>query len=387
MARFIRGIEKQAMNCEQAAEFISALLDGEKISGEAAEHIGNCTACGVRMREYACMSAELKREASAHRLYTAEVVRPVWEETSERKPFRRWNWGASVRIPTLVFGLMVIAIIALVAGGIAIVRARTMATESVLLLTADLPRFNHAQHCVLRLDETRAVEPCSFASYSTDVPGAIFATFRFVRREESGMVLAFKAKYVGSEEAGRGGHMFDAREIETIQEQEFLLSPSKPTQVSVSGLGEIILNGEFLDHVPVLPSRPKESLDPQSDELRIVSPLLIRDKQMIFNLEGFVSISSGNNNSSVMLYAPGFGRYLISVEPSPGAIQAKVNMNQIEFVEDGHKLLIANGMPVTRSEYVWLLHEPNFKLSGSDEHAAAASGSLKELLRIGKEKR
>ena len=51
------------MNCEKAAESISALCDGERIPREVAEHLGACEECKARLNEYLQMSAELKRVA------------------------------------------------------------------------------------------------------------------------------------------------------------------------------------------------------------------------------------------------------------------------------------------------------------------------------------
>ena len=52
------------MKCEEAAEFVSALCDGESIPPVAAEHIGACETCRGRMKEYAEIDAELRRLAS-----------------------------------------------------------------------------------------------------------------------------------------------------------------------------------------------------------------------------------------------------------------------------------------------------------------------------------
>jgi len=48
------------MKCEDAAEFVSALYDGERIPREAAEHLGECETCQGRMETYSRMSAEMR---------------------------------------------------------------------------------------------------------------------------------------------------------------------------------------------------------------------------------------------------------------------------------------------------------------------------------------
>ena len=40
------------MICTEAAEFVSALCDGEIIPPSAAEHIGGCSSCKARLSDY-----------------------------------------------------------------------------------------------------------------------------------------------------------------------------------------------------------------------------------------------------------------------------------------------------------------------------------------------
>lgn len=380
------------MNCEQAAEFVSAFFDGEIIPPEAVEHISHCEMCGARMNEYAIVSAELRREASLNALTKSDrdFIRGNWREAERIRSPWYVNWKATMQIPRFVFAVMLILICSL-AAGIAVVRARTGNGETALLLTFNLPKFSHLTHCVIRLEDGKPPEPCSFASYSTDVPGAIFANFRIVRSDGEKILLAGKVKFIETIEAAER-YRFSSKEMDSLPEREVWLLVGESSQLPVSGLGNIELKGEFLDHVPTIPSKPLEALDPQKDEFRIVSPILIRDQTMILNMDGYIAISSGNNNPSVMLYAPNFGRFLLSAEPSPGAFEAKVKMNQIQFNEDGHEYVLANGMPITRAEHVWILHDPDFRPSASftnasDENAMATSGSLSELLKIGKEEK
>jgi len=52
------------MNCNDAAEFVSALCDHEAIPHKAAEHIKTCAACQARLSDYIAMGAELRSAAS-----------------------------------------------------------------------------------------------------------------------------------------------------------------------------------------------------------------------------------------------------------------------------------------------------------------------------------
>jgi hypothetical protein len=116
--------------------------------------------------------------------------------------------------------------------------------------------------------------------------------------------------------------------------------PGNKQEISVPGLGDVELTGEYLDHVPALRFRPEEPLDPRKNEFRIVSPVLIRGKEVVCNLGGSDSTDSGDPDAALMIYFPGEGRYLISTVPFEGAVEGKVEL--------GH---------------VWVTHEPRYKLS------------------------
>jgi hypothetical protein len=64
------------MMCDETAEFVSALCDGDAIPRAAAEHVSGCASCQARLKEYMEMGAELRLMAS---LAMEESVSPrVW---------------------------------------------------------------------------------------------------------------------------------------------------------------------------------------------------------------------------------------------------------------------------------------------------------------------
>ena len=76
------GKTQYEMTCEQAAEFVSALYDGERISLDVAAHIGVCTTCRACLREYAEMGAELRRLASLETVDEPRV--PRWQKADRK---------------------------------------------------------------------------------------------------------------------------------------------------------------------------------------------------------------------------------------------------------------------------------------------------------------
>ena len=109
------------MRCEDAAELVSALCDGERISREAARHIGVCQACQARLNAYSMMGAELRRVASLQE--EAEMKPGSWEQVLRVWP-NWWQKGrATMRIPTFAFALM-LGLILVLSSGLVLVRAR-----------------------------------------------------------------------------------------------------------------------------------------------------------------------------------------------------------------------------------------------------------------------
>ena len=375
------------MNCEQAAEFVSVLFDCERIPHEAAEHIGSCAQCTAQLQEYAVVAAELRRVASVSVPLAANWG--AWKKIQQQKEAWWKNWRSSMRIPKFAFALMIGAIFVLLAGSFAVIRARAGNKGAAILLSVKLPRFDHVHECALSLDEAHKGEPCAFGSSSAKVPGLLFMNIQFIKKEGERIELASKIKYIERPDPTK---KYEMGELDALSETNVWISPGEPTQIQVAGLGTIGLSYVFLERMPIFPYRPLDALEPQEDEFRIVSPVLIRDKQVVFNMRGSTAIASGNSKPSVMLYSPGVGRLVLSGGSFAGAIEAKVKINQIEFNDNGHTYLLVNGMPVTRSEHVWILHEPNFRPSismpgVSDDQWLSTSGALTDLLGIGKQPR
>jgi hypothetical protein len=63
---------------------------------------------------------------------------------------------------------------------------------------------------------------------------------------------------------------------------------------------------------------PESKVDPRENEYRIVSPVLLRGKELVFNLAGASEMSAEDDdpkNMGTAIYWPGEGRYLISLLP------------------------------------------------------------------------
>lgn len=78
------------------------------------------------------------------------------------------------------------------------------------------------------------------------------------------------------------------------------------------------------------------------------------------------------------IYIPGQGRFVIAQVPIKGSVEAHVNMGRISFKEGGHAWEIVNGIPVSRENHVWVLHEPDFRYKGAGDGATFGNQKLVE---------
>jgi hypothetical protein len=353
------------MKCEDAAEFVSALYDGERIPREAAEHLGQCEACRVRLNAYSAIGTELRRAPSLDE--PTEVKTVPWGE-QERARSSWWHKGSeTMRIPRFAFALMLAAIF-LLSSGLVLVRARPRAAGSVLWLISRLPPDGRIFHCPLATDGEPGSDGCG--NYG-NLPhaGMLSVNIRFLRREGERIALGVKARYENPP-PNFTGDAWDR--LKEVPEETVWIEPGTKQELSVAGLGAIEMTGEFMDHKPPGFFAPQATVDPQAQEFRIASPVLIRGKQVVFNFAGASSTGVGPD-ARVAIYWPGEGRYLISAAPFKDAVEGRVDVSQITFSLEDQDYVLLTAVPVTRSKHVWVKREPEFKPSkhfpgGTDDH-------------------
>jgi hypothetical protein len=320
------------MTCEEAAKFASALCDGERIPRDTAEHIGMCDACRARLGDYMIIGAELRRVASLERPLATTVG--LWR--SERGIQQGWwqKGGTTMRIPRFAFASM-LGLILILSSGLALVRARTGIGGPVLVLTSKLLPDGPTGDCIITTDRNPRTNNCDYTATVGD--NSLGLEFRFVSKQGDRTQLGVKVRY--KRQSNEANFTDDFKDV---PEQLVWVEPKEKRQISVSDLGEIELTADYLDHMPSLRFRPKEPLDPQKNEFRIASPVLIRGKEVLFNLAGSDSTDSGDPEAALMIYYPGEGRYLISTVPFKEAVQGSVEPGQIKFNLQGQDYLLSD---------------------------------------------
>lgn len=356
------------MMCDQIAEFVSALCDGETAPPAAAEHIGSCSECQKRLREYIEMGVELRRVASLN--MAAPVPPPGWKR--EPRTFTSyWQKGwETMKIPRFAFALLVAAIIVL-GSSLAMVKVGARSEGNVALLTLD---FGSGQPsgCVLAINDKRAdscagIRPVEKAmvGYQIDLAG----------HDGNRLELAIRFKTHAP-----GARFSVPTDLEDAPQQQVWFEPGEATRIEIAPGITMSLTGQWTDHVPSFAAQgDSHDLDPGPDELRMVGPLLLQGKTVAGDMSGGIA-SVDKPNMAVVVYMPGPGRFLVSLTAAPGAVSGKVEMNRISFSMDGKDYVFVTGAPVTRGANVWVLRDANFK--PEDDLKNGYIGSL-NLVRAG----
>jgi hypothetical protein len=377
------------MNCEQAAEFVSALFDGEQIPREAAEHIGSCLSCRSHLQEYALVGAELRRAGSISFVKTI----PEGRWTTSRPNVTSWltKWRETMRIPRFAFALMLAAILAL-SGGLALVRARDGRSESVVL-TMKVPPNGQESRCLMRTDaKDRTCYMGVDAIPGAVIPGTIVASMRFVERDGQRAQIGIRAKFYapGTPVPQRRRGVIDL--VAELPEKTIWLEVGEPTKFSVSGLGDVELTAEFTGRDSITALVPKEPLEPAPDEFRLISPVLVEGDRVLANMVGLSAMGrvlDKDTDHAYMIYAPKFGRIILSPVPFERGVEGKIEGSYISFAKDGQSYSLLTGAPIATKERIWVLCQPGWRPSEDSFGLVADKPSIvsQKLARLlGKEK-
>jgi hypothetical protein len=139
-------------------------------------------------------------------------------------------------------------------------------------------------------------------------------------------------------------------------------------------------------HAPVMATNLKTLL-PEPGEFRLFYPVLLRDNQVLVNMasSGGVAATDTDPNPAVALYSPGLGRFVFSPVPFQGAIEGNLRLSQISFTLEGKSYLLLTGAPISRSQHVWVLYQPDWRpavaeLDPSQDQPGLSASSLQILL-------
>lgn len=354
------------MICSDAAEYVSALCDGKTIPLTAAQHIGSCPDCQARMSDFLAMGVELRRTASLE--LVGAVPSRTWSKPRNRvATWWQKGWG-TMRIPRFAFAVLLASIVVL-ASALAVNRVRANNTGTVVLLSISGPNSPQKElDCPLSTVDKKWTT-CSWFGRV----GSQFVAYkvRLLSRDGGRVQLGIRTL---TYPAASGPHNLSTFESSNEPGREAWFEPGERLEFPVPGLGSLTLKGVWMDHVPVL-----GKLDPGPDELRLGSPLLVKDKVVVGDLSGAIGGVYGEDrpNEAISFYIPGQGRFLISQLPMKGAVKAQVELSRISFKDGGYSWELVSGVPVCRADHLWVLHQPGFKMNNmGGDHTALGNTKL-----------
>jgi hypothetical protein len=357
------------MTCEEAAEFVSALYDYETIPQAAAGHIGVCAFCQARLKEYIEIGVELRRVAS---LECLEEAKPrVWE-TRQAILSIWWQKGwETMRIPRFAFALVLMGIVGL-SSGLTIVGVRAHTQGTALLLKVALDP-GHITPCALSTEDKKYAE----CGWQTRVDsGMLTYKIELLSKDSNRVELGVRTLFAKSEHDKENS----SQAIKDAPEKHYWFEPGKTLQIDVAGLGPVAVTGEWFDHMPYFAEMDLEhNLAPKPNEIRMISPLLLRGDRVVCDAKGD-SFIGDQPTPAFWMYVPGNGVYILSLTPFEGGVRGHVENNRVSFEIDGQSYQFVTAAPVTRNEQVWVSHLASVNSPfGSSEHASFGVTDLNHL--------
>lgn len=318
------------MTCTEVSEYVSALCDGEVIPFSAAEHIGACSDCKALLRDYLDLGAELRRVAS---LEQPEPV-PVRVWTTSHNPLAPLLQKGlqTMRIPRLAFAAMIAGIVAL-ASTLAVVKVGAHSTGTVVLLSAAGPN-GPLPDCPLSTLEKKWSRCAMMGGFNGQTVGY---QIDLVKHEANRVQLGIRTKVFGKADYS------SSSDLQSEPQKLVWFKPGEPLKLDFPGIVTLTLKGEWIDHIPALVGMSSRSIDPQADEVRVTSPLILKDGKIVGDLEG---ANGGTNkaNRGITIYVPEEGLFVLTLSSVPGAVQAEVRESRISFNEGSHSYIVMTGV-------------------------------------------
>jgi hypothetical protein len=348
------------MTCDQAAEFISELFDGQLVPREAALHLDQCPACRQRLADYSRISVELRRYASAK----ANNVLPEisWKKNPQQaRTF--WDLGRqTMRIPRFAFALMLI-VIAVLSTGLMLVRARDN-QPWWFEMNVRFPPHGGTISSILDAKDFEA-KPSQLDFVQPLGDSQLAWSVRLISSKDGAQQIGIRAREVrlGLE------HDSSIEEAHAAPEQVDWYVPGKRVDIEVPGSeSHLEITAELLSEAPTS-DLSRQTFLPKSDELRLIWPVLLRAGKFVGGLNGATAEASGDGIAC--LYVPGQGLFLFSRESFDGASEAKVENSQVRFSLQDTSYLLLTGAPIASFNgqprgTIWVRHVSNFKFRTSD---------------------
>lgn len=288
-----------------------------------------------------------------------------------------------MRIPKLAFASMLVLIVAL-GSGFVMLKARTLTPGKALVLTINYPHKS-SMRCALSMSNakvSRAAPSCGF--FTNANPGVVAVFFRILTTDGERFELGVRSKVAPTAESV-------SKDVENLPDAPYWFEPGAKLEIPVGGFGPVTVTGEVLDYMPSIVG--EENLDPAEGEFRMISPVLLRDKELVFDLAGTSATTDQADQYGFDIYAPAapaVGRFVLSLSPMEGAVEGEINQSRIHFVMNGESYLLLTAAPIARNDRIWILHQPDYRpshepgaLPASDNSPQIRTAPLSDILKKG----
>ncbi|HUJ32767.1 MAG TPA: hypothetical protein VLY23_15905 [Candidatus Acidoferrum sp.] len=332
------------MTCNEAAPFISAFYDGERIPRAAAAHLHDCLDCRSRLADYLQMGVEVKQIANM----TAPERVPAITWGKQLQNVSLWRLGREpMRVPRFALALMIVVIAALSAG-LLLVRARQV-TPWWFEFSIKMPEGG-AITGVLSSSELEA-KPRGFVQPMPD--GNLAYVVRLVGSKEGSEEIGIRAQKFPS---GLDSHSA-LEQVRSAPEKISWYVPGQKVAVPVEGYESFEITGQVLSEPPEH-DVTREPFLPKNGELRLSSPVLLRNGRLVADMNGATTYASTGYVAA--FYVPGEGVFLLSFDSFDGAVPATLENSQLTFNSQGRSYQLLTGTPIIGGEQyhrkVWVAH-------------------------------
>ena len=172
--------------------------------------------------------------------------------------------------PRLAFGVLVAAVVGL-GSMFAVVQVRAHSEGTVVLLKIVGPDGG-VNNCALNMQDKKWAR-CGLLGQMNGK--TIGYGIDLIGRKGDGVELAVRTKVFGP---NTGSYDLD---LSKAPPREVDFEPGQTMKLDIPGAGAFTVTGEWLDHMPLFLGASTQDVQPGPEELRLVSPLLIRDKRVL----------------------------------------------------------------------------------------------------------
>jgi hypothetical protein len=270
-------------------------------------------------------------------------------------------------VPRLVFASLVLAVVGL-ASSLAVVGVRAKSEGTVMMLSIS-SGLGQPVPCALSTEDKRWAT-CGLVGGMKG--GMLIYKIDLLSKDGDRVEIGVRSKF-GSATSGN----YSLSAVDDVAEKRYWFEAGETLKIDVAGMEPMVVTGEWMDHVPTPISGTRE-VDPGVGELRMNSPLLLRGNELVGDMEGG-SASIGKPGQGVMIYFRNQGRFVVSLSPSEGAVQANVFLNRLSFQVDDASYVFVTGTPIARNQMAWVQYEPNYKPSDDLANGYIGAGKLSDF--------